>query len=201
MWILQLSTISDCQKSLSIFLWFSICSSHHLGFSKIQNFNSWSAVREHYASTRQISAKSVRRLQRCGDLTVFFKMVAVRHLGFVGRVLGPTMQTDWWSLSERWRNLFWIVVLNFVKIGQTVGEISQFLWFSRWRPIFCTTGFENAYSRPKNWGSGAFHPQNGRQYQRNPQKAHPCASPYRLNHQAWKSVNGSDLYVRSRKKV
>ena len=26
--------------------------------------------------------KSVKRLQRYGDLTVFFKMAAVRHLGF-----------------------------------------------------------------------------------------------------------------------
>jgi len=40
---------------------------------------------------------------------------------------------------------------------------------------------------------GRFHPQNGEQCQRNPQKAHPCASPRRLSHQAWKSVDGSDL--------
>jgi len=33
------------------------------------------------------SSKSVMRLQRYGDLTVF-KMAAVRHLGFVGRILG-----------------------------------------------------------------------------------------------------------------
>jgi len=35
-----------------------------------------------YASLWQISSKSVKRLQRYGDLTVF-KMAAVRHLGFV----------------------------------------------------------------------------------------------------------------------
>ena len=34
------------------------------------------------ASARQISSKSVKRLQRYGDLTVF-KMAAVSHLGFV----------------------------------------------------------------------------------------------------------------------
>ena len=34
------------------------------------------------ASLRQISPKSVKRLRRYGDLTVF-KMAAVRHLGFV----------------------------------------------------------------------------------------------------------------------
>jgi len=35
---------------------------------------------------------------RDGDLTVF-KMAAVRHLGFVGRRLGPPTTTSWWSLS------------------------------------------------------------------------------------------------------
>jgi len=41
-----------------------------------------SAVGGPYASSRQISSKSVKRLQRYGDLTVL-KMAAVRHLGFV----------------------------------------------------------------------------------------------------------------------
>jgi len=35
-----------------------------------------------YASSCQISSKSVKRLQTYDDLTVF-KMAAVRHLGFV----------------------------------------------------------------------------------------------------------------------
>jgi len=54
----------------------------HLEFSKIQNFNDLSAVGGQYASSRQISSRSVKRLQRYGDLTVF-KMAAVRHLEFV----------------------------------------------------------------------------------------------------------------------
>jgi len=54
----------------------------HLEFSKIQNFNGRSAVGGQYASSCQISSKSVKRLQRYGNLT-FFKMAAVRHLGFV----------------------------------------------------------------------------------------------------------------------
>ena len=54
----------------------------HFGFSKIRNFNDISAVRGQYASSCQISSKSVKRLQTYGDLTVF-KMAAVRHLGFV----------------------------------------------------------------------------------------------------------------------
>jgi len=54
----------------------------HLEFSKIQNFNGQSAVGDQCASSCQISPKSVKRLQRYGDLTVL-KMAAVRHLGFV----------------------------------------------------------------------------------------------------------------------
>jgi len=54
----------------------------HLEFSKIRNFNDLSAVGGQYASSCQISSKSVKRLHRYGDLTVF-KMAAVRHLGFV----------------------------------------------------------------------------------------------------------------------
>ena len=54
----------------------------HLGFSKIRNFNDRSAVRGQCASLYQILSKSVKRLQRYGDLTVF-KMAAIRHLEFV----------------------------------------------------------------------------------------------------------------------
>jgi len=61
----------------------------HFGFSKIRNFNDKSAVRGQYASLYQILSKSVKRLQRYSDLTVFFKMAAVRHLGLVGRLMGP----------------------------------------------------------------------------------------------------------------
>ena len=32
-------------------------------------------------------------------INVFLKMAAVRHLGFVGRLLGPPTMTTWWSLS------------------------------------------------------------------------------------------------------
>jgi len=54
----------------------------HVEFSKIRNFNGLSTVRGQYASSCQISSKSVKRLQKYGYLTVF-KMAAVRHLGFV----------------------------------------------------------------------------------------------------------------------
>ena len=73
----------------------------HFVFPKIRkNFNDRSAVRGQYSSLYQILSKSVKRLQRYGDLTVFFfKMAAVRHLGFAGRRLGPPATTSSWSLS------------------------------------------------------------------------------------------------------
>ena len=51
------------------------------GFRKIRNFDDMSPVGGQSASLCQISSKSVKRLRRYGNLTVF-KMVAVRYLGF-----------------------------------------------------------------------------------------------------------------------
>ena len=68
---------------IAIFVIFQDSGRRHLGFLKIRNFNGTSAVRVQYASLYQISSKSVKRLKRYGDLTVF-KMVVVRYLGFVG---------------------------------------------------------------------------------------------------------------------
>jgi len=48
---------------------------------KIGNFNSVSPVGGQSASPCQISSKSVKRLRRYGDLTVFI-LAAVRYLGF-----------------------------------------------------------------------------------------------------------------------
>jgi len=79
----------DRYGDIAIFVIFQDGGRRHFGFSKIQHFNDRSAVRGQYASMSQILSKSVKRLQRYSDLTIFFKMAAVRHLGFVGRRLGP----------------------------------------------------------------------------------------------------------------
>ena len=92
----------------------------HLEFSKIRNFNGLSTVGGQYASSCQISSKSVERLQRYGDLTVF-KMAAVRHLGFV--------KFDFLTVRAVNRP-FCTSVSNFVKIGQTVADISRFFLIS-----------------------------------------------------------------------
>jgi len=84
---------SNRYGDIAIFVIFQDGRRRHFGFSKIRNFNGRSAVRGQCASLYQILSKSVKRLQRYSDLTFFFKMAAVRHLGFVGRLLGPPTTT------------------------------------------------------------------------------------------------------------
>ena len=73
---------SNHYGDIVIFVIFQDGGRRHLEFLKIRNFNDLSAVWGQCASSCQISSKSVKRLQRYGDLTVF-KMAAVRHLVFV----------------------------------------------------------------------------------------------------------------------
>ena len=80
---------SNRYGDIAIFVIFQDVGRRHFGFSEIRNFNGRSAVRGQCASLYQILSKSVKQLQRYSDLTVFFKMAAVRHLGFVGRRFGP----------------------------------------------------------------------------------------------------------------
>jgi len=81
-----------------------------LRFSKIRNFNGRSIVRGQYASSCQVSSKSVKRLQRCGDLTVFFQnggrpsWICWAHTG--------TTHDDYMVVS--------IVVQNFFEINMVV---------------------------------------------------------------------------------
>ena len=65
---------SNRYGDIAIFVIFQDGGRRHFGFLKIRNFNNRSAVRGQYAPLYQILSKSVER---------FFKMAAVRHLGFV----------------------------------------------------------------------------------------------------------------------
>ena len=107
---------------IAIFVIFTMAAAAILDFQRFNNGRS--AERGQYASPCRISSKSVTRLQRYGNLTVF-KMAGVRHLGFV--------KFQYFNDLSGWQNPFCVSVPNFVKIGQTVAKISQFLWFSRWR--------------------------------------------------------------------
>ena len=46
-----------------------------------------------------ITVPNVTKIGQTVADTWRFKMAAVRHLGFVGRVLGPPTKTTWWSVS------------------------------------------------------------------------------------------------------
>jgi len=68
---------------ISRYLWFfKMATNAILVFKKIQHFNGLSPVGGQYAPPCQTSSKSFKRLLRYDDLTVFFEMAAVRHLGF-----------------------------------------------------------------------------------------------------------------------
>jgi len=63
---------SNRYGDIAIFVIFQNGGLRHFGLSKIGNFNCRSAVEGQYASLYQILSKSVKRLQRYSDLTVFF---------------------------------------------------------------------------------------------------------------------------------
>ena len=48
---------------------------------------------------------------------------------------------------------------------------------------------ESAYSHPQIWGFWKILPQNGKQYERDPQKAHPWAETRRMTYRSSKSVH------------
>jgi len=98
----------------------NIAAVRHIRFFKIQNFNFTSGSENQYASQCQNSSVLVKWLLRYGDVTVF-RTAVVRHLAFceiqiflmVVTVKRPTLYHQF-------------TVQNFVKIGQTVSEISRF---------------------------------------------------------------------------
>ena len=64
---------SNHYGDIVIFVIFQDGGRRHFGFSEIRNFNGPSAVGCQSASLYQILSKSVKRLQRYSDLTVFSK--------------------------------------------------------------------------------------------------------------------------------
>jgi len=67
--------------SMADFPFFKMASVRYIGFSKVGNFNYQSSSEAQYASSCQISRRSVETFRRYGRLSIF-KMAAVRHLGF-----------------------------------------------------------------------------------------------------------------------
>ena len=73
-----------------------------------------------YVSLCHISSKSVKLLQWYGHLTVF-KIAVIHHLEF--------WKFNFFKQPGWLRNPHCTSIPNFMKIGQTVVEMSQFLWF------------------------------------------------------------------------
>ena len=87
-------------------------------FWTFQNSNSF--LGGQYVSSCHISSKSVELLQWYGHLTVF-KMAVIHHLEF--------WKFNFFKQPGWLRNPHCTSIPNFMKIGQTVVEMSQFLWF------------------------------------------------------------------------
>jgi len=103
----------------------------HLGVSKLGNFNGPSPSEGQNASLCQILCKSVKALQRYGRFR-FFKMAAVRHLGFVIRLFEPSTKC------------ILVVSVTVCKIWfESVQEFRQYASFN-----ILGVKLESAYSRP-----------------------------------------------------
>ena len=127
----------------------------------------------HQAKFHQNGSK---RSQRYGDLTVLFKNGGGTPSWVYWVPIGTT-HDDHLMVS--------IVLPNSVKIDAVVSIIWNFQYFARlaWKRLFTPQNWCFRWiSRPK-WGA----------ISTKPPKAHPCAIPRRLSHQAWKFVDGSDL--------
>ena len=78
-----------------------------------------------YASSYQISSKSVKWLRTYHTLKRFFKMAAAAIMNF-------------WKFkcltASSLRRAFCIILPNFIEVGQSFAEIWRFFDFSRWRP-------------------------------------------------------------------
>ena len=132
--------------------------SHHLGFLNFK-FLTMGTVKR--VELHQCAKFSQNRSNRGRDMAIFrfFKMAAVRHVGFVMRVSGLLI---WWTLSpckfcwNRCSSFDNMHVFRFRKFGLKTPTLVFF---------------------------GLFDPLNREQYKKS-QKAHPYASPGRLSHHA-----------------
>jgi len=68
--------------SIADFPFFKITAVRHLGFLKVGNFNFRSSSEAQYASSYQISRRSVEPFRRYGRLSIF-KMAAIHHPGLL----------------------------------------------------------------------------------------------------------------------
>ena len=264
---------------LADFQFFKMAAVRHLGFLKVENYNFLSHSEAQYASSYQISRRSVEPFQRYFRFAIF-QDGGSRHLEFwkfetfnvwdaqegrtasacqiLSKSLKPLLGYGHFSIFQdggrppSWIFKSWkfqlpfpfvgpicVIVPNFAKIGRTVPETLPIFDFSRWRPsaildwfytcwdhprrafgglcdcakfggnlcsnfdsmqisIFCTLSLKMPIHAPKIRFFGGFYPQNGKQYVRSPQKAHPWAETRRMTYRSSKSVHVCGLGARRR---
>ena len=85
-----------------------------------------------------------------------------------------------WTTHEEYLVVL-VTIYNLVVIGAVVSIMCNF--------YILHVKLENAYSRPENRGFRVILPQNGEQYERDPQKAHPWAETRRMTYRSLKSVH------------
>ena len=113
----------------------------------------------------------------------FFKMAAVRHLGFWKfRIFNG------WDDQEGRTASACQILSKSLKTRLTYGDFSIFQdGDSMQILIFCTLSLKMPIYAPEIGGFGGFCPQNGEQYERDPQKAHPWAETRRTTYRSSKS--------------
>ena len=133
---------SNRYGDITIFVIFQNGGRRHFGFLKIRNFNGRSAVTGQYASLYQILSKSVKRLQRYSDLTVFFQNG------------GPP--TSWICWGAYWDNLRRPLdgLYRCAKFGGNRCSSFDNMKLS----IFCPFGLKTAIQAPKIGVFCGFHP-------------------------------------------
>jgi len=94
------------------------------------------------------------RSNRGRDMVIFYfsKMAAVRHLGFVMRVLKPPTKGIWWSLITACAKFGWNRCISFDSM-----HVFRFRKFGLKMPILIFT--------PQNRDFGGFDPLNGEPYE------------------------------------
>ena len=156
---------------MAIFQFFKMAAVRPLGFSKVGNFNFRSHSEAKYASPYQISRRSVKPFRRYGRFLLFQDG---------GRPPSWICFTRVGTTHEE----YLVVFCDYAKFG--CNRCRNF--DSMQILIFCTLRLKMPIHALKIGVFGGFYPQNGEQYKRDPQKAHPWAETRRMTYRSSKSV-------------
>ena len=144
----------------------------HLGFLEVGNFNFRSVSEAQYTSSCQISRRSVEPIRSYGRFSIFKDG---------GRPPSWICFTRVGTTHEEYLVVF-VIVRKCGCNRRNNFDTMQIL-------MFCTLSLKMAIHAPKIGVFGGCYPQNGEQYERDPQKAHPWAETRRMTYRLSKSVH------------